>query len=429
MIPSQDIDAERSVLGAMLLSRDVIQEIAEAVQGGDFYRPAHETIFDTILDLHGRGEPADAVTVTAALLTSGELERAGGPTYVHELMHACPSASTGTYYAGIVAGHGARRRLVQIAGSLRQRAEEGGDLATLTEEAKTAMEAINSGSGSNIRAVAETIDATLDSLEEAVTYTETPWGSVNHYIQGWRPGALYIVAARPSVGKTVAGFQAALSLANKGPVAFTSLEMDHSELELRMVSQEARVDMNRITSRKLTNGDWQRVATARERWNSLPLFIDPSADASMAQVARHAWSVKRKHGLAAVVVDYIGLMEHPDKRKSEYEVVTEHSRKLKLLAKALGVPVIALSQLNRGSESREGKVPQLSDLRSSGAIEQDADVVILMHRDLMRSPHEADLIVAKNRHGITGTAHLDFVGHHSHLRDKAIPAGYHSQAA
>lgn len=122
-------------------------------------------------------------------------------------------------------------------------------------------------------------------------------------------------------------------------------------------------------------------------------------------------------------------MEHPDKRKSEYEVVTEHSRKLKLLAKALGVPVIALSQLNRGSESREGKVPQLADLRSSGAIEQDADVVILMHRDLLGSPHEADLIVAKNRHGITGTAHLDFVGHHSHLRDKAIPAGYHSQAA
>lgn len=413
----------------MLLSRSAIQEIADVVTGTDFYRPAHETIFDAILGLHGKGEPADAVTVTAALAGAGEIERVGGPSYLHDLAYSCPTASAGAHYAQIIAGHAARRRLVQIAGSLRQRAEEGGDLNALTEEARAAMESIRSRDGSNIRAVAETIDATLDTLDEPVTYTESPWANINQLIQGWRPGALYIVAARPSVGKTVAGFQAALSLANKGPVALTSLEMDHSELELRMVSQEARVDMTRITARKLTNADWERVARARERWNNLPLFIDPSPDASMAQVARHAWSVKRKHGLAAVVVDYIGLMEHPDKRKSEYEVVTEHSRKLKLLAKALSVPVIALSQLNRGSESREGKVPQLSDLRSSGAIEQDADVVILMHRDLMGSPHEADLIVAKNRHGVTGTAHMDFVGHNSYLRDKATPVGYYPQTA
>ena len=146
----------------------------------------------------------------------------------------------------------------------------------------------------------------------------------------------------------------------------------------------------------------------------------------MAQVARHAWSVKRKHGLAALVLDYIGLLTHPDSKKSEYEVVTEHSRKLKLLAKALGVPVIILAQLNRGSERRENKTPQLSDLRSSGAIEQDADVVILLHRDLMESPHEADLIVAKNRHGITGTAEMDFLGHNSCLRDRGRPSGFYS---
>lgn len=426
MIPAQDIEAERSVLGAMLLSREVIREITDAVQGQDFYRPAHELIFDAILDLDGRGEPADAVTVGAALLASGDLERAGGPAYLHELAYACPTASAGAHYAGIVAGHAARRRLVQIAGSLRQRAEEGGDLATLTEEAASAMETIATGNSANIRPVADTIDATLDSLDEAVTYVESPWENVNHLIQGWRPGALYVIAARPSVGKTVAGFQAALSLANKGPVAFTSLEMDHAELELRMVAQEAKVDMGRITAKKLTNADWERVAAARERWARLPLFIDPSRDASLAQAARHAWSVKRKHGLAALVVDYIGLLEHPDRRKSEYEAVTEHSRRLKLLAKELGVPVIILAQLNRGSEHREGKVPQLSDLRSSGAIEQDADVVILLHRNLMESPHEADLIVAKNRHGITGTAQMDFIGHHSMMRDRGRPSGFYS---
>jgi replicative DNA helicase len=200
--------------------------------------------------------------------------------------------------------------------------------------------------------------------------------------------------------------------------------MSNTELELRMVSQEAKVDMGRITKRQLTNADWERVGQARERWEHLPLFIDPSRDASMAQVARHAWSVKRKHGLTAVVVDYLGLIEHPDSRKSEYEVVTETTRKLKLLAQALEVPVIALSQLSRKNEGREQKTPQLSDLRSSGAIEQDADVVILMHRDLMESPHEADMIVAKNRHGITGTAQMDFIGHNSYLRDRIQPAGY-----
>jgi len=426
VIPPQDIEAERSVLGAMLLSRHVIQEIAETVNGADFYRPAHETIFDVILGLHGAGDPVDAVTVTAALSSAGDLERAGGPAYLHDLAQACPSPSVGGYYAGIVAAHGARRRLVQIAGRLRQQAEEGGDLDTLTEEARAAMEGINTGTGAGIRAVAETIDDTLDSLDSPVTYVETPWQNVNQFIQGWRPGALYVIGARPSVGKTVAGFQAALSLCNRGPVAFTSLEMSNTELELRMVSQEAKVDMGRITRRQLTNADWERVAGARARWGKLPLFIDPSRDATMAQVARHAWSVKRKHGLAAVVVDYLGLLEHPDSRKSEYEVVTENARKLKLLAQALEVPVIALSQLSRKNEGREQKTPQLSDLRSSGAVEQDADVVILMHRDLMESPHEAELIVAKNRHGVTGTADMDFVGHHSMLRDRGRPQGFYS---
>jgi len=410
----------------MLLSRHVIQEIAETVNGADFYRPAHETIFDVILGLHGSGDPVDAVTVTAALSSAGDLERAGGPAYLHDLAQACPSPSVGAYYAGIVAAHGARRRLVQIGARLRQQAEEGGDLDTLTEEARAAMEGINTGTGAGIRAVAETIDDTLDSLDSPVTYVESPWQNVNQFIQGWRPGALYVIGARPSVGKTVAGFQAALSLCNRGPVAFTSLEMSNTELELRMVSQEAKVDMGRITRRQLTNADWERVAGARARWGKLPLFIDPSRDATMAQVARHAWSVKRKHGLAAVVVDYLGLLEHPDSRKSEYEVVTENARKLKLLAQALEVPVIALSQLSRKNEGREQKTPQLSDLRSSGAIEQDADVVILMHRDLMESPHEAELIVAKNRHGITGTAEMDFVGHHSMLRDRGRPSGFYA---
>jgi replicative DNA helicase len=417
---------ERAVLAALLGSDGgCLHEIS--LEPRDFSTVQGEIIFGLIQDVVGSGRPASAYFVEDEAAKLDEAGRRAVPlgavwaiadVFVHE--------ATVTHHAAIVAREAARRRFVAVTANLNQRAQQGADVEALAEEGLEALTQATAGLGSSTRPVSETIDGTLDSLDAPVTYTESPWENVNHFIQGWRPGALYVIGARPSVGKTVAGFQAALSLCNRGPVAFTSLEMGHEELELRMVSQEARVDMGRITRRKLTNADWERVGKARERWEHLPLFIDPSRDASMAQVARHAWSVKRKHGLAAVVVDYLGLIEHPDSRKSEYEVVTETTRKLKLLAQALGVPIIALSQLSRKNEGREQKTPQLSDLRSSGAIEQDADVVILMHRDLMESPHEADMIVAKNRHGITGTAEMDFIGHNSMLRDRGKPSGFYA---
>jgi replicative DNA helicase len=416
--------AEEAVLAALLESNGgCLHEIS--LEPRDFSTIQGEIIYRLIQDVVGSGLPADPLTVADASLRLDDSSRRAVPSAaVWALTAVYVPESAVTHHAGIVAREAARRRFVAATASLHQRAQEGADVEALSAEAMETLAKVTDGLGSSTRAVSETIDATLDSLDAPVTYTESPWVNVNHFIQGWRPGALYVIGARPSVGKTVAGFQAALSLCNRGPVAFTSLEMSNTELELRMVSQEARVDMERITKRKLTNADWERVGKARERWEHLPLFIDPSRDASMAQVARHAWSVKRKHGLTAVVVDYLGLIEHPDSRKSEYEVVTETTRKLKLLAQALEVPVIALSQLSRKNEGREQKTPQLSDLRSSGAIEQDADVVILMHRDLMESPHEADMIVAKNRHGITGTAQMDFIGHNSYLRDRIQPAGY-----
>lgn len=416
--------AEKAVLAALLESDGgCLHEIS--LEARDFSTVTGEVLYRTIQEVVGSGKPADPLTVEDALSRLDAADRRAVPIgYVWTITEVRVSQASVTYHAAIVAQEAARRRFVQVTANLNQRAQEGGDIEALATEAMEMLPKVTGGLGSTTRPVAETIDATLDSLDAPVTYTESPWENVNHFIQGWRPGALYVIGARPSVGKTVAGFQAALSLCNRGPVAFTSLEMSNTELELRMVSQEAKVDMGRITKRQLTNADWERVGKARERWEHLPLFIDPSRDASMAQVARHAWSVKRKHGLTAVVVDYLGLIEHPDSRKSEYEVVTETTRKLKLLAQALEVPVIALSQLSRKNEGRDQKTPQLSDLRSSGAIEQDADVVILIHRDLMESPHEADMIVAKNRHGITGTAQMDFLGHNSYLRDRIPTGGY-----
>jgi len=418
--------AEKAVLAALLESNGgCLHEIS--LEPRDFSTVQGEVLYRLIQDVVGSGRPADPLTVEDEAARLDEAGRRALPVgSVWAVTDVFVPESAVVHHAAIVAREAARRRFVAVTANLHQRAQQGADVEALAEEGLEALTNATAGLGSTTRPVSETIDATLDSLDSPVTYTESPWENVNHFIQGWRPGALYVIGARPSVGKTVAGFQAALSLCNRGPVAFTSLEMGHEELELRMVSQEAKVDMGRITRRQLTNADWERVSAARERWEHLPLFIDPSRDASMAQVARHAWSVKRKHGLAAVVVDYLGLIEHPDSKKSEYEVVTETTRKLKLLAQALGVPIIALSQLSRKNEGREQKTPQLSDLRSSGAIEQDADVVILMHRDLMESPHEADLIVAKNRHGITGTAEMDFVGHNSMLRDRGKPTGFYS---
>lgn len=410
--------AEESVLAALLESAGgCLHEIS--INPGDFSTPSGETLYRLIQDAVEVGLPADPVTiVSAAVKLDAASKRMVTPELIWKIAGIYVPAAAVTHHAGIVAQEAARRRLVILATSIAQRANEGQDIEPLVDDAQTKLAALTMGMGSMTEAITDTIDATIEALDKPTTYVETPWRNLNDFIQGWRKGALYIVGARPSVGKTVTGLQAALSLCNMGPVAYTSLEMGASELQLRMIAQDARVDMNRITRKQLANDDWQRTAQARVKWGHLPLYIDPSHDATVAQVARHAWSVKRKHGLAAVVVDYLGLLEGHAGQK-EYDVITEASRKLKLLAQALDVPVIALSQLNRGSESRDGKKPQLSDLRSSGAIEQDADVVILMHRDIMDAPHEVDLIVAKNRHGITGTAHMDFVGHHSYIRDAA----------
>lgn len=408
--------AEKSVLAALIDSAGgCLHEIS--LRPGDFSTPAGEILYRLIQDAVEAGKPADQVTLIAdAMKLDPAGKRMVNPEVIWGMSDVYVPATSVVHHAGIVSHESARRRLVSVAAGLGQRAAEGHDVEPLIDAAQEQLSAITTGVGSNTEAITDTIDETIEGLDKPATYVETPWSNLNGFIQGWRKGALYVIGARPSVGKTVAGFQAALSLANMGPVAYTSLEMGTSELQLRMISQEARVDMGRITRKKLANDDWEKVAKARVKWDRMPLFIDPSADATMAQVARHAWSVKRQYGLAALVVDYLGLIEgRPGQR--EYDVVTESSRKLKLLAKALDIPVIALSQLNRGSEGREGKVPQMSDLRSSGAVEQDADVVVLLHRDILETPYEMDMIVAKNRHGITGTTRMDFLGHYSKIQD------------
>lgn len=408
--------AEESVLAALLESSGAcLHEVS--LNPNDFSTVAGEVLYGLIQDAVEVGTPADPVTIIAATLRLDEGQRRlVNAELVWHLAGIYVPAAAVEHHAGIVAQDAARRRLVNLAAGLGQAAADGRDVSALVDAAQTQLSGLMGGMGSTLEALTDNMDATIEGLDQPATYVETPWRNLNDFINGWKRGALYIVGARPSVGKTVAGFQAAVSLCNMGPVAYTSLEMSVDELHLRWLSQQARVDMSHINRKQLSNDEIGRIADARVKWGHLPLYVDPSHDASFAQIARHAWSVKRKHGLVAVVVDYIGLIEGKPGQK-EYEVVTESSRKLKLLAKALNVPVIALSQLNRGSEGRDGKVPQMSDLRASGGLEQDADVVVLLHRDIMETPYEMKMIVAKNRQGITGTAHFDFAGHHSMIRD------------
>jgi replicative DNA helicase len=426
MAPPQDIQAEQSVLGAMMLSREVILEIADVVAGPDFYRPAHETVFRSILDLHGKGEPVDVVTVGDALTREGESVRVGGMAYLHELMQSCPTASTGAYYAEIVAKAATRRRLATAGQKIALMAHQGGDEAELVEMARKEVDGTSKATTTTVLSFGETIDTMLDALDEPANYHPSPWRDVNEIIGGFRPGAVYVVGARPSVGKSAVALQIAKELTRHGSVAFSSLEMSTNDVQIRAVAADLNIDLGRLMDRSLTPGDWAKIRDRRAAWQEVPLFIDDRSSVTITDIKRHARSVSRRTPLAGVVVDYLQLMSQPsgDKRPRQ-EFVADMSRQLKVLAMEMQIPVVVLSQLNRGSEQRQDKEPTIADLRESGAIEQDADVVILLHREIM-GPNRGDLkmLIAKNRHGATGFATLTFWGHYS----KALDAGVTPQA-
>ena len=426
--PSHDVVAEQSVLGAMLISRDAISDIADILDGGDFYRPAHETIYRTILDLHSTGNPVDAITVNDALTGMGEIARIGGHAYTHELATTVPSASSGAYYAEIVAHAATRRRLTAAGRKIQDLAGNGGDVDELVEAARREVDQTSRATGSVVQSFGETIDVMLGTLDEEINHRPTAWESLNALIGGLRPGALYVVAARPSVGKSVVALNLAQELTKHGSVAFSSLEMSNNDVQIRAVSADLHMDVTRLIERNLTPGDWAKIRDRRATWSDVPLFVDDRSGVSIIDIKRFARSVNRRKPLAGVVVDYLQLMsQQPGDKRPRHEFVADMSRQLKIMAMDMQVPVIALSQLNRGSTQREDNMPKISDLRESGAIEQDADVVILLHREIMGDKRgDLSMLVAKNRHGATGLAEMDFWGMYSQVLDKGVsPAAHH----
>lgn len=433
--PPQDIVAEQSVLGGMMLSKDAIADVVEVVRSTDFYRPAHEIIFDGITDLYGRGEPADAVTVADELTKRGQLTRIGGPAYLHELISSVPTAANAGYYARIVRERAVLRKLVEAGTRIVQLgyAPEGGDVEELVNAAQAEVYAVTERRTSeDYLPLSEIIEGTIDEIEasghrgDGMIGIPTGFTDLDTLTNGLHPGQMVVIAARPAVGKSTVGLDIARSAAihNDLTTVIFSLEMGRNEITMRLLSAEARIPLQNMRKGTMREEDWTRMARTMGEVNEKPLFIDDSPNMSLMEIRAKCRRLKQRNDLKLVIVDYLQLMTSGKRVESRQQEVSEFSRALKLLAKELEVPVIAISQLNRGPEQRTDKKPQMSDLRESGSIEQDADMVILLHREDMyerESPRagEADFVVAKHRNGPTDTITVAFQGHYSRFVDMA----------
>lgn len=422
LVPPHDAVAEASVLGGMLLSRDAAFEVISVLEARDHYLPKHELVHEAIVALLGRGEPADAVTVVDELRRRGVLERVGGAAFPHELTSAVPTAANAVFYAEIVREKAILRRLVEAGIRITQRgyASEG-DAAELAESARRELDEAAANAVAQVEPIGSAFSRLVDSLEERPRYVETPWRDLNALVGGLRPGGLYVIGARPGEGKTIMGLQLAAQLASSGPVAFSSLEMSRDELLTRLIAMRGKVHLTPLTTHALSDEDWERVSRVRPGILNLPLFVDDRSGVTVTQIRAWARSVSRRGQLAGVVVDYLQLITGGDRSRARHEVVGEISRQLKILARELGCPVLALSQLNRESVGKQGRrAPSLADLRESGSIEQDADVVLLLQRSLDDDGKPGDRLgvhVAKNRHGQTGVRTLAWEGQFARVVD------------
>jgi replicative DNA helicase len=432
--PPQDNAAEQSVLGSMLLSKDAIADVVEALKGVDYYRPAHEVIHDAIIDLYGRGEPADPITVAAELQKRGELQRIGGAPYLHTLSANVPIAANAGYYAEIVRDKAVLRRLVEAGTRIAALGYAGeGQIDDVVDSAQAEVYRVTDRRASEDYApLSDIMSGVLDEIEmignrEAGLYgVPTGFADLDDLTNGLHSGQMIIVAARPAMGKSTLAldFCRAASIHNNLTSVFFSLEMTRSEIMMRLLSAEAKVPLNHIRNGTMRDDDWEKLARKMGQVSGAPMFIDDSPNMTMMEIRAKARRLKQRHDLKLIVIDYMQLMSSGRKVESRQLEVSEFSRNIKLLAKELELPIIALSQLNRGPEQRGDKRPMMSDLRESGSLEQDADMVILLHRDDVYEkestrPGEADLIVAKHRNGPTRDLTVAFQGHYSRFVDMA----------
>ena len=434
-LPPHNLDAEESLLGALLLSREVVGTVAElGLQVEHFYKPSHQHIYQAIRGLMATGQPVDAVTVSDELRRNGLLEEIGGATALLELQNATPAVSNATRYAKIVQDTAVLRRLIGVASEIAEIGYlEPDDVAKALDEAETKIfQVAEDRVVDSTRQLGDLLPEAMDRLQETfergdiITGTATGYTDLDEMLSGLQPATLNIVGARPAMGKTAFGLGMAVHIAQTSgmPVLVFSLEMGHAELTQRILSSEARVESQKLRTGRLTEADWTKIGRAIGRLE-VPLYLDDNPRVTVMEIRAKARRLKARHGsLGLVLIDYLQLMGGGSVAENRQLEVSEISRGLKILARELQVPIVALSQLSRNLESRADKKPMLADLRESGSLEQDADIVMFLYRDEVYNPESsdkgaADVIIAKHRSGPTGSRKLVFSGSYTRFDDAA----------
>jgi replicative DNA helicase len=430
-VPPNSVEAEQSLIGGLMLNKAAWDKIADVVTAEDFYRNDHRLIFTAIAQLVDEGNPCDVVTISEFLDRRSELDKVGGLEYLAALANETPGAANARAYAKIVRERSMLRSLInagnEIAGSAF--GTEGRTATELVDEAERLVFDIadkGTRTGSGFRSLKEILPAAVDRIDLLhqsdgdITGISTGYSEFDKLTAGLQGGELIIIAGRPSMGKTTLALNIAenAAIGGKVPTAVFSMEMPSQQLAFRMISSLGRVDQTHLRTGRFPDEDWSRINTAVQLMSDAPLFIDDSAGLSPTEIRARARRLHREHGLGLIVIDYLQLMQVPGNKENRATEISEISRSLKALAKELNLPVIALSQLNRSVEQRTDKRPVMSDLRESGAIEQDADLIVFIYREEVYNqdtPRKgiADISIAKQRNGPIGEFPLTFVGRYT----------------
>src|SRR5882672_2084153 len=442
-VPPHSVEAEQSLLGALLLDNQAFDRIADLVTGEDFYRDDHRRIFRHLSKLIEHAKPADVVTVAESIEASEDKDRTGGPAYLGSLAQNTPSALNIRRYAELVRERSIQRRLIQVATEIAESAlaPSGKEVGQMLDEAETRILEVGERGQrgtqgfESIQPVLARVFERIDHLyrqenKSDVTGLPTGFADLDEKTAGLQQGDLVIVAGRPSMGKTAFALNMAehVAVGNGVPVAIFSMEMGATQLAMRLLGSIARVDQHKMRTGRLNDEEWSRLSTAMGKLHDAPIFIDETAALNSLELRTRARRIHRQCGkLGLVMVDYLQLMSAPSSSQGENRAteISEISRSLKALAKELGAPVVALSQLNRALETRNDKRPMMSDLRESGAIEQDADLILFIYRDEVYYPEKpeskgtAEVIIGKQRNGPIGKIDLTFLGEHTRFEDRA----------
>ncbi len=445
-VPPQSIEAEMSILGGILLDNEAINRSLEVIRAEEFYREPHRKIFRAMIDLSNNGEPCDLITLTTILKKKGELEEVGGGAYLATLVDFVPTAANIVYYCRIVKEKAVARNLITAATEIVTKSfEEQSNVDELLDQAqKTIFEISENKLKPAFFPVKDILKETIRNIEKLyekkdhVTGVPTGFLDMDSMTAGFQKGDLIIVAGRPSMGKTAfalnLGQNAAIHADQKTPVAIFSLEMSKEQLVTRLLCSESKIDASRLRTGHLVDSDWSRLMTGAGKLHDAPIYIDDTPSIPVLEMRAKCRRLKAEKGLGMVIVDYLQLMRGGANSESRQQEISEISRSLKALAKELDIPVIALSQLNRGLENRTDKRPMMSDLRESGAIEQDADVIMFVYRDAVYCDackrrdgsctteghdRQAEIIIGKQRNGPIGTVNLVFNGEYTKFENRS----------